>query len=300
MAKPGRTGRGALKGARRKVVALSGKPPKGDTPKPKIGRPPAAGRPPRLAHLVQGTDRQLKRERALRMSIMRAPAPASPRSANPTPSSDAPPSGLNGDILCLPNPEWLPHELTVTGPVGDLADFQKAAAGSGNIPWIADYDRLEEDWVNAMLTPPPAERGISLEGARILARQLRERVEVADQRAAEGSFGGERCPLDLHRLVPAPARILRLGPDDPAALAWLWENWGTTWALRSVEAIQDDQRTPPVVSPDTPVSLETPDGHGGLRYRFWSADWTPWRALAAVRSRWPSIMLQVSVRAVSE
>jgi hypothetical protein len=29
--------------------------------------------------------------------------------------------------------------------------------------------------------------------------------------------------------------VLRLGPDDPAAIAWLWQSWGTTWALRGVE-----------------------------------------------------------------
>ena len=277
MAKPGGAGRGARKGAR-KAVARTGKAPK-----------LPIGRPPRLAHLVAGTDRQLRRERALQAAVTEAPVTASPRSENPTPSPGTPPKyGKHGDVLCLPNPEWLPHVLSLTGPLGDLAAFRRAAAGPGIIPWVADYDRLEEDWTLALLTPPPSERGISVEGARILAGQLRERVEQEDQRAAETAFGNASCPLDLHALVPAPARILRLGPDDPAAVAWLWENWGTTWALRGVEETHAEGQAP------------KPDGHGCVCYRFWSADWTPWRALACVRSRWPSISVHVRVRAVSE
>ena len=253
----------------------------GEADAPKI----PIGRPPRLAHLVAGSDRQLRRERAQQASE----APPESRSGNPTPASGAPPQfGACGDILCLPNPEWLPHALTVIGPSDDLSAFRRAAAGPGMIPWVADYDRLEEDWVNAMVTPPPSERGISVEGARILARQLRERVELEDQRASDATLGVESCPLDLHRLVPVPARLLRVGPDDPAAMVWLWENWGTTWALRGTEEMANDRQA------------SRPEGHGELNYRFWSADWTPWRALAAMRSRWPSIRFQVSVRAVSE
>ena len=121
------------------------------------------------------------------------------------------------------HPEWLPHVLTVSGPVTDVSAFRRAASGPGIIPWAVDYDRLQEDWVNALLTPPPSERGISVEGARVLAAQLRERLEQQDQRAAEAAVGSRACPLDLDALVPVPARILRLGPDDPAAVAWLWE-----------------------------------------------------------------------------
>ena len=276
MAKPGGPGRGVRKGARKNVVAR-----RGTAPKLPIGRPP------RLAHLVPGTDRHLRRERA-HVSITEAPAACSLRSRNPTPSPDTPPLGRNGDILCLPNPEWLPHSLTVTGLREDLAAFRLAAGGPGAIPWVSDYDRLEEDWVHAMLTPPPAERGISMEGARILARQLRELAELQDARSGQFASGNDRCPLDLNALVPVPDRVLRLGSDDPAAIAWLWEYWGTTWALRGVEEIPCER--------DVPM----PAGHGALCYRFWSADWTPWRALSATRSRWPSIMVQVSVRAVSE
>ena len=277
MAKAAGEGRGVKRGARKKASR------KGKAPSLPIGRPP------RLAHLVPGTDRQRKRERALQASAEQAPVTAATRSRHPTPAPEGPPQpGIPKTILCLPSPEWLPHMLTVSGPREDLAAFRLAAAGPGVIPWVTDYDRLEEDWVNALLTPPPFERGISVEGARILAGQLRERIEQQDQRAAEAAFGSLACPFDLHALVPVPSRILRLGPDDPPAIVWLWEHWTTTWALRGVEEIEAD--------PD----LALPGGHGALRYRFWSADWPPWNALVAIRSRWPSISVQVSVRAVSE
>jgi hypothetical protein len=80
-------------------------------------------------------------------------------------------------------------------------------------------------------------------------------------------------------LVPVPWEVLRLGPDAPAAMCWLWENWGTTWPLRKVERL-------------------TPCGEGGggaWRAGFWSADWTPWPAIAACRARWPGLAFRLRV-----
>ena len=52
----------------------------------------------------------------------------------------------------------------------------------------------------------------------------------------------QACPFDLHALVPVHDHVLRLGPDDPTALAWLWEHWGTTQSLRHVaEDVAADQ-----------------------------------------------------------
>lgn len=272
MADTGRT-TGGGKGVRKKRVVAKTK-----------ARP--TGRPDRLAHLVPGSERHQRRERAvqalseqpLQPALLRVPA----EGATPISTGQV---GLSSHILCLPSPEWLPHRLTVTGPAMELADFRMAACGPGTIPWHVDYDRLEEDWVNGMLTPPPAERGISLEGARILARQLRERLELQDSHAAEAAFGSTRCPLDLHLLVPIPDRLLQRGQDDPAVVAWLWENWGTTWALRGVDEIACEPK------------IALPADHTAIAYCFWSADWTPWRALASIRARWSSINFHISVRA---
>ena len=93
------------------------------------------GRPARLAHLVAGNHRQLRRERAQLASVIEGP----PRKLDPTPAEPALAQlGLPVDILCLPNPEWLPHVLTVMGPTAELAAFRLAAAGPGSIPWVAD------------------------------------------------------------------------------------------------------------------------------------------------------------------
>ena len=82
--------------------------------------------------------------------------------------------------------------------------------------------------------------------------------------------------------MPVPFEILRLGPDDPRALAWLWEHWGTTWSLRQV-----------VPAPLAGIEAALPDMHAAFRCRFWAADWTPWPALGAVRRRWPELSVAV-------
>jgi hypothetical protein len=94
------------------------------------------------------------------------------------------------------------------------------------------------------------------------------------------------CPFDLHALVPVPAAILQRGPDHPDAIGWLWQHWGTTQALRHV-------------APDT-ASLKG-DGFQQpaekdlllLRLRFWSADWTPWRALQRIQADSPALRFDI-------
>ncbi len=88
------------------------------------------------------------------------------------------------------------------------------------------------------------------------------------------------CPFDLHALVPVPTAILQLGPDHPDALAWLWQHWGTTQALRHV-AIGHGAH------PDTGPKLAA--GEDRLPLSFWSADWTPWRAFERIRADWPAL-----------
>ncbi len=94
----------------------------------------------------------------------------------------------------------------------------------------------------------------------------------------------QACPFDLHALVPVPEAVLRLGPGHPASLAWLWQHWGTTQALRHVEedaAAEDSPRQPPL------------DDHTVLRLTFWSADWTPWRVLAQLLEDWPALRFDI-------
>jgi hypothetical protein len=247
------------------------------------------GRPPRLAHLLVGSDRDQRHDRAP-ATLLRGVATAehvfSPQSIA---APDAPlAAGERPDILCLANPEWLPQLLTVTGPAEQVMAFRNAAAGAGSIPWRRDYERLEEDFIHRLLAPPPAERGISVHGARIVANDMRELIETLDVQAADEA-GVKNCSLDLNALVPVPDDLLRLGPEDPAVVAWLWEHWGTTWPLRDVV--------------DVPISraeLPLPEGHDAVRYRCWSADWTPWRALTAVQARWPDLVFRVKLLPVAE
>jgi hypothetical protein len=183
--------------------------------------------------------------------------------------------------LRLPHSDWLRHRLAVTGPTAAVTAFQRAASGAGTIPWRLDLESLEEDWFHRLINP--SVRQLSLAGARRLAGQLREAVERRHAIAVSRVGRSRACPFDLHALVPVPAAILPLGPDHPDALAWLWEHWGTTETLRHVV----------VETMDGKAGLPQGAGEATLRLRFWSADWTPWQALARVRADWPTLRFDV-------
>jgi hypothetical protein len=183
-----------------------------------------------------------------------------------------------GAPLCLPQTDWLRHRLAVTGPAADLAAFRQAAAGAGIIPWSLDLESLEEDWFHLLARPDHQE--LSLPGARILAGQLRGAVEHRHALAIAQVGRSRACPFDLHALVPVPVEILRLGPDHPDGLAWLWQHWGTTEPLRHV--------APSKVAPEP-----LPAGQQALHLTFWSADWTPWRAFQQVGTDWPTLRMDV-------
>jgi len=186
-----------------------------------------------------------------------------------------------------PQPDWLDHRLTVTGPWEEYRDFRRTAAGAGVAGWVLDYDRLEESLVLLMLAQPlpPGVARIPAAGARHVARGLRELV-WQDHEAALARVGVDRrCPFDLNALVPVPWEVLRLGEDDPQAIAWMWAHWGTTWPLRRVEL----RALPP------PRLAALPAEHVGCELRFWSADWSPWPVLAECRRRWPALRFGMRV-----
>jgi len=175
------------------------------------------------------------------------------------------------------HPDWLYHHLLVAGAPATVAAFRAAAAGPGLIPWTGPVDQAAEDWFDLLAAPPPPQhRSLSLDGARILAGQLRDAAEARRQRVLERAAADRSCPFDLHRLLPVPARLLRLGPEHPEARAWLRAHWGTAQALRGVVAL--------------PMPARRAKTEAGLvRVGFWAADWTPWQALLALRERWPGL-----------
>src|SRR3954467_12342817 len=93
----------------------------------------------------------------------------------------------------------------------------------------------------------------------------------------------QACPFDLHVLVPFPTAMLQRGPDDAAALAWLWQHWGTTQALRHVSAD---------AAAETAMQRALAPGEETFVAPFWSADWTPWRALAQIATDWPRLRFE--------
>lgn len=182
--------------------------------------------------------------------------------------------------------DWLYHRLQISGPAEQVSAFRKEAAGAGVIPWRLDLDRMEEDFFLRLAAPPPGHaRTLSMEGARLLAAELRDAVARRHALAVDRVGQSSACPFDLHALLPVTAALLRLGPDHRDALAWLWTHWGTTQALRHVAAEPASGRHPPSSSNLAVFAVA-----------FWSADWTPWRALATLRERWPALRFAVTPR----
>jgi hypothetical protein len=176
-------------------------------------------------------------------------------------------------------PDWLRHDVLVSGPAADVAAFQAAACGAGAIPWhLPDLSLAEEDQVHALLNPPDGSRGLTLAAARVLARELYRAVESHADRVVQAARHSKACPFDLHALLPIPAAILHHGPDHPGSRAWLRRNWGVTQSLRQVRLLT------------TPEDDRRHRRSARIAYEFWSADWTPWPALAALRTAWPSLV----------
>jgi hypothetical protein len=185
------------------------------------------------------------------------------------------------DALRPPHTDWLRHELVITGAPSELAAFEAAAAGAGAIPWeYPNLDPEEEDRVQALVQPPDGSRGLDIDSARVLARELREAIFGHQQKIIATAAQSRACPLDLHKLLPVPAEILQLGPDHSASLAWLQANWGTTRPLRHVLRLTGK-----------PVTAKRKTAR--LRLEFWAADWTPWAAFAAIRKTRPALMFDI-------
>ena len=191
---------------------------------------------------------------------------------------------LGAEVLALLDPDWLYHHLRVTGEPAEVAAFRTVAAGPGVIPWSSSPDSAAaEDWFHLLAAPPtPQQRTLSLEGCRILAGQLRDAAEARQRLVAERAATGRACAFCLHQLIPVPDRLLRLGPEHPESRAWLWTHWGTTQALRGVVELPVPRRGQPVRRDPGLVWLG-----------FWSADWTPWRAVLGLRARWPGLPIAV-------
>jgi hypothetical protein len=171
--------------------------------------------------------------------------------------------------------------MVITGPAPAIAAFLEAAAGPGNIPWeYPDLDLEVEDRVQALVQPPDGSRGLDVESARVLARELRDAIFDHQKKVITGAARSRACPFDLHRLVPVPAEILQLGPDHLASLAWLQTNWGTTMPLRHVQLL-----------PGKPQTAKRKTVRRTME--FFSADWTPWAALAAIREASPALGFDV-------
>ena len=155
-------------------------------------------------------------------------------------------------------PPWPYLHLVVTGPAAAVQAFVAAARGPGIVPWAQDGRAVEDLVFDLAASQPPRVCSLDIDGCRVLARQFRDRFERHHRRAAAAGHA-RHCPLDLHALLPVPETVLRLGPADPAALAWMAAHWGVVDGLRQV-----------VERPDLGPGQRLPRGHAWVGYGFFS------------------------------
>jgi hypothetical protein len=187
----------------------------------------------------------------------------------------------SSDPMALPHPDWLRHEMAVTGVPLAIAEFKGAAAGAGAIPWaFPDLDYEEDDRYLALINPPDGSQGLSPAAARILAQELRE-AEFQHQNKVRAQAGSRLCPFDLQALIPVPDSVRDFDPDHKSSIAWLRSHWGVLQALRKVALV--------------PAGCKKLRGKKEqLTLEFWSADWTPWPAIAAIRQRFGRLTFTVT------
>jgi hypothetical protein len=182
-------------------------------------------------------------------------------------------------------PNWLYHHLIISGPGAAVANFAAAARGAGVIPWRLDFARIEEDVFNLTAAVPAERRQLNIASCRLLARQFRDRIEAHHARALARIGRSQGCPFDLHVLLPVPASVLELGPNDPAALAWLTAHWGTTDRVRQVHTLAAPR-----------PGRRLPAGHTVIGYGFFTCGETPHAAIATLEPRWPALRFMLRPR----
>jgi hypothetical protein len=174
--------------------------------------------------------------------------------------------------------DFLYCQLTITGPASGVKTFAAAALGSGVIPWQLDFEALEEDIFNLAVAQPPAQRGLRVEGCRLLARQFRERVEARQAKAAALIGSSLACPFDLQTLLPVPPEILLLGPVHSSSLAWMRQNWGVPEGLRQIAALTKPH-----------PGKRLPAGHAVIGYGFFCSEQPPAAAIKTIAASRPTL-----------
>ena len=137
-----------------------------------------------------------------------------------------------------------------------------------------------------LIAPPGAGRSggspprrLSLPGARILAGQLRD-AAVRRQELAAARVGLSRaCAFDLHALC----RCRRPCCGTAPTIRRRWPGSGSIGA-RPSRCAMSPRTPPPTNGARTPAK-----GEAAWVVTFWSANWTPWRALAQIAADWPAL-----------
>lgn len=221
------------------------------------------------------------------------PTPVGEEDAPAPPTRSAPGRRGRRPLSAWPSPSepppWQSWRLLVYGPDAAMDGFVAQAVGPGLIPWPFDAERVEEDVFALAIGPHgPARgrRGLSVEGCRILARQFRAAAEVRHARLT--MRGTDSCPLDFHRLVPVPERIITLGATHPDARAWLRANWGLVESPVQVRIL-----------PGLKAGRRLPRGHRAIVYGFFTRNGAPDPVIRRLEEHYPTLVFRLTERSLA-
>ncbi len=168
-------------------------------------------------------------------------------------------------------PIWILNRLAVAGDADTFHGFTTAAQGPGFIEW---------GWPNFAL----ATDHLPQDCGHTLRRALQATYDATREAAARDP---RRCKLDFNSLIPVPDDIRRAG-FDPKGRAWCREHWGVDYPVDRLSFDLTEQKT------RTAIKAR---GRGRLRtitrpqiiFEFFTRDRAPWRLVAAIGERWPSL-----------
>jgi len=180
------------------------------------------------------------------------------------------------------------HVLTaeISGDPAPLHDLVGKVAGSGFYDFTDSDPEGELEGLEAILISQGTPRALARKVAREIVDMARDR---RDRARSEAERYPGRQPLDLARIVPIPARVLKAGIVVGAA--WQLANWGGV--IRQLVDLKIEQRV------ERQRGRPRADGAGTwlttqARWTWWS-ETTPMAALARLPEMAPALRWRLDV-----
>ena len=172
-------------------------------------------------------------------------------------------------------------------PAGAGGGARTAAAGAGVIPWQLDLDRLAEDLFLLLAARHRRSRAASASPAHA---SLPANCATPWPAATRWRSPGSAAAGPVRSTCTRCCRCRRPCCAAVRTIRRRWPGSGPTGAPPRRCAM-----SAPSTRRSRTIRRRSP-GEAVFRVTFWSADWTPWRALAALAAQWPALRFALRPR----